>query len=192
MRKTLINLGIIAAIFFSCAFFQLALMSRADKLERHEVTTISSNFPIVVVTEDKAQIVYGEELEKFKRQHSDYSFLVPVDKYELFQEQIKSNTRAQLNLDRSRSELPWDANFRMEAIASDRQKFVVYATWDDDRENTGEYEATDKELFPKYHKVYFGPGKVFVTFPIALLFTAGLWSVLGAVVWYWRQKRRVK
>lgn len=163
-------------------------MFHADKLERHEVTTIPGNFPIVVVTGDKAQIVYGDELEKFKQQHSDYSFLVPAEKYELFREQIKSNTRARQNPNSN----VWDANFRTEAVALDRQKFVVYATWDDDRENTGEYEATDKELFPKYHKVYFGPGKVFVTFPTALLLTAGLWSVLGIVAWYWRRKRRFK
>jgi len=188
MRKTLVNLGIIVAIFFSCAFFQLALMFRADKLERREVTTISDNFPIVVVTGDKAQIVYGEELEKFKQEHSEFSFLVPAEKYELFREQIKSKTRARQNPD---SEI-WEANFTMETIASDRQKFVVFATWDDDRQNTGEYEATDKELFPKYHKVYFGPGKVFVTFPIALLLTAGLWSVLGTAIWFWRRRRCVK
>jgi hypothetical protein len=188
MRKTLINLGIIIAIFFSCAFFQFALMDRADKLERREVTTISGTFPVVVVTGDKAQIVYGKELEKFKQQHTDYSFLIPPKKYELFREQIKSNTRARLNPNSN----IWDANFTMEAVALERQKFVVYATWDDDRENTGEYEATDKELFPRYHKVYFGPGKVFITFPVALLLTTGLWGVLGVVAWYWKRKRRFK
>jgi hypothetical protein len=151
MRRTVINLGIVIAIFFSCAAFQLALMIRADKLERREVTTISNNFPIVVVTGYKALIVYGGEPEKFKQHHSDCSFLVPAEKYELFQERIKSNTRAGQNPNSN----IWDANLTMEAIASDRQKFVVYATWDDDRENTGEYEASDKEIFPKYHKVYF-------------------------------------
>ena len=163
-------------------------MFRADKLERYEVSTISNNFPIVVVTGDKAQIVYGEELEKFKQEHSNFSFLVPAEKYEVFREQIKTNTRVRQNPNSN----IWDANFTMEATASNRQKFVVFATWDDDRENTGEYEATDKELLPKYHKVYFGPGKVFVTFPVALGLTAGLWSILGTAIWFWRRKKRVK
>jgi hypothetical protein len=188
MRGTLVNLGIIVAVFFSCGFFESVLMIRQDTLERQEVAAISHNFPVVVVSKEKAQIVYGEELEEFKRKHSDYSFLVPAEKYKSFQEQINSDTRAGAN---PYSKI-WDANFKMESLAPDREKFVVYATWDDDRENTGEYEATDKEVFPKYQTVYFGPGKALLTLPFALLLTAALWIILAAADWLWRRKNRAK
>jgi hypothetical protein len=147
---------------------------------------MSSNFPIVVVTGESAQIVYGEGLERFKQEHPDYSFLVPAETYEFFRKQIRSNTRARSSAD---SQM-WDASFTREELDSTRQKFVVYATWDDDRENVGEYEATDKELFPKFHKVYFGPGKVFVTLPTAIGVTIGFWSVLGTAIWYWRRRTK--
>ena len=192
MRKTVVNLALIIAIFFTCAFFQFALMFRADRLERNEVITISDDFPIVVLTADEAQIVYSQQLEKFKQDNSDYSFLVPIEKYEFFLEQIKSNTRSHLSIDSYKSNLPWEANFTMQVITAKHQKFEVSATWDDDRENVSEYEATDKEIFPKYHKHYFGPGKVLVTFPFALLLTAGLWIVLGSAIWSWKRKKKIK
>jgi len=152
--------------------------------------SIPGAFPVVVRVGDKAQIVWGDHLDQYLKDHPDYSLLIPEHQTDKFQSQIKSNIRATdstPNFDK-RSDLPWGASFTVQTIAPDKQAFKVYATWDDDLMNVGWYEATDREIFPQYHTKYFGPGLAFTHLPIAAGITASLWLIVPYLIRRFRGK----
>jgi hypothetical protein len=146
--------------------------------------SIPGAFPLVVRVGEKAQVVWGDDLNQYLNDHSNYSLLIPEHQTDKFQSQIKSNIRAAEsppNFEK-RSDLPWDAFFTVHTIAPDKQAFKVYATWDDDWMNVGWYEATDKEIFPQYHTYYFGPGLAFIHLPIAAAITTALWLIVSRLI----------
>jgi hypothetical protein len=146
--------------------------------------SIPDRFPVVVRVGDRAQIVLGDQLDQFLKNHPNHSLLIPEHQTDKFQSQIKSNIRAvesPPNFDKT-SDRPWAASFTVQTIAPEKQAFKVYATWDDDWMNVGWYEATDKEIFPQFHTRYFGPGLVFAHMPIAAGITMALWIILLLIV----------
>jgi hypothetical protein len=152
--------------------------------------SIPDAFPVVVRVGDKAQIVWGDHLDQYLKDHPDYSLLVPENQTGKFQSQIKSNIRGAQsppNFDKS-SGLPWDAVFIVQTIAPGKQAFKVSATWDDDWMNVGWYEATDKEIFPQYHTTYFGPSLAFTHLPIAAMITAVLCLMVPRLIRRIRRK----
>jgi hypothetical protein len=147
-------------------------------------------FPVVVRVGDKAQIVWGDHLDQFLKDHPNYSLLIPEHQIDRFKSQIKSNTRAggaSSNSDSKYSEL-WDAAFTADSIAPGKQAFVVYATGDDDWMNVGWYEATEREVFPQHHMSYRGPRMVFVEAPIAGLITLAIWIIVPYLIRRFRGK----
>jgi hypothetical protein len=150
---------------------------------------IPGAFPAVVRVGDRAQIVWGNHLDQYLKDHPNCSLLIPEHQTDKFQSQIKANIRgaeSPPNFDKT-SERPWDASFTVQTIAPDKQGFKVYATWDDDWMNVGWYEATDKEIFPQYHTLYFGPGLAFTHLPIAAAITAAFWLIAQRLI---RRRRR--
>ena len=134
--------------------------------------------------EMQAQVVLGNDLKQFLKDHSDYSLLIPEHQTDKFQSQVESNIRAAEsppNFDNT-SDRPWAAFFTVQTIAPDKQAFKVAATWDDDWMNVGWYEASNKEIFPQYHTKYFGPSLafslMFTRLPIAAGITAALWLIV--------------
>jgi len=151
---------------------------------------IPDYFPVVVRVEDKAQIVWGRYLGQYLKDHPDCSLLIPENQTDKFKSQIKSNIRGAQSpptIDTS-SDLPWDAFFNVRTIAPGKQAFKVYATWDDDKMNVGWYEATDKEISPQYHSLYFGPGLAFTHFPIAAMITAALCLTASRLIRRFRRR----
>jgi len=151
---------------------------------------IPGAFPVVVLVEDKAQIVWGDDLNQYLKDHPNYSLLIPEHQTDKFQSQIKSNIRGAQsppNFDKS-SSLPWDAFFTVQTIAPGKQAFKVYATWDDDVVNVGWYEASEREVFPQYHTSYRGPRLVFVEAPIAGLITMAIWIIVPYLIRRFRGK----
>jgi len=151
---------------------------------------IPGAFPVVVRVEDKAQIVWGDDLNQYLKDHPNYSLLIPEHQTDKFQSKIKSNIRGAQsppNFDKF-SGLPWDASFTVQTIAPGKQAFKVYATWDDDWMNVGWYQATDKEIFPQYHTKYFGPGLAFTHLPFAAMITAALWVIVPRLIRRFRRK----
>jgi hypothetical protein len=146
--------------------------------------SIPDAFPVVVRVGDRAQVVWGDQLDQFLKDHPNFSLLVPEHQTDKFQSQIKSNIRATQsppNFDKT-SDRPWAAFFTVQSIAPGRQTFKVYATWDDDWMNVGWYEATDKEIFPQYHTKYFGPGLTFTHLPIAAMITVAIWLIVPSLI----------
>jgi hypothetical protein len=151
---------------------------------------IPDTFPVVVRAGDEAQIVWGNDLKQYLKDHPNYSLLIPEHQTNKFQSQIKSNIRGAKSppdFDKT-SDRPWDASFTVHTIAPDKQAFKVYATWDDDLMNVGWYEATDKEIFPQYYTLYFGPGLAFTHIPIALTITTALWLIVPRLIRRFRRR----
>ncbi len=181
-------LGLFLSVFVTFAVTELFLMARVHKQARKEVHgTLPNSFPVLVLADERPRIVWGDKLEEFKAAHLDYSFLVPPEKEAEYRQQIEANVRARQSPPSFEwdSELPWSASFKIEGHANGRQQLMVDATFDDDRMNIGWYEATEKEILPRYHTLYFGPGHVLGTFPVAVLITAAIWIVVRIV---WRAK----
>lgn len=177
-------LGLCLGVFVTFAVTEFLLMMRVHQQARKEVQgTLPALFPVLVIADERPQIVWGDKLEEFKAAHPDYSFLVPPEKVAAYRQQIEANVRARQsppNFDWG-SELPWSASFKIEGHANGRQQLLVDATFDDDRMNMGWYEATEKEILPRYHTLYFGPGQILGTFPIAILITAAILIVVRIV-----------
>ena len=192
IRRVAVRILLILAIIGSLPVACITTFFIADHSYKHEVHgELPGYFPIVVVTPGQAQIVWKENLATFIEEHPDYSFLVPPDKIEKYREQVRDNVRANqtpVNFDQS-SPIPWDADFEMHSLSHGRQGFKVDATFDDDRMNVGWYEATDKEIFPTYHKFYFGPGLVLGLAPIVIGVTILSWIVGGFAFKYFQRRR---
>lgn len=60
--------------------------------------------------------------------------------------------------------------------------------------NTGWYEATDKEIIPKFHEFYFAPVAVFgwpmVDLAISILLTVFLWRLMTKGYRQWKARGR--
>jgi hypothetical protein len=176
--KTLLTVLLIPVVFIIS--FSI-LFGIADASKKRDIDSeVPAVFPIIVMTSGMAQVVWKGELSSFLQEHPDYSFLVPLNKVDECRGRIQSNTRSNqrpLNFDQL-SPIPWSADFTVKQLSDGRQSFEVNATFDDDRMNIGWYEATEKEIFPKYHKFYFGPGLVLGLLPIAAIIT-GVICTLG-------------
>jgi hypothetical protein len=190
-KKLLIALGTLFGFFAVLIISTLLLMKYFDNQERKEVGgEMRGNFPIIIRTDNMVQVVYGEEFEEFKEKNPNYTLLIPIEQKDVYKKQIEENTRAK-NMDfNQNSKIPWWATFSVKQIDNQKQSFVVSSTWDDDRENVGEYEASEKEIFPKFHKSYFGPGYAMMSCPMALIFTCGVWVLIGIAAWL--RKRNLK
>ena len=161
------------------AFLPLIIvLSMAENFLKKEVdrNAIPGRFPVVVFTSKdagkhyQANIVINAELAEFLKKSPDYTYLVPAIEDEkfsaLFIEQIPNEVGY------------W---YRVEKGGKDRQSLIVSAIpYSADGKNIGWYEATDKEIFPKYHSNYFEPA-VFMgpgLFPL-LLMTFLIWWFFG-------------
>ena len=170
--------------------FALIVGDITERGKRKVEGSIPDAFPVVVRVGDKAQVVWGDDLKQYLKDHSDYSLLIPEHQTDKFQSQVKSNIRAAEsppNFDKT-SDRPCDAFFTVQTIAPDKQAFKVYATCNGDWMNVGWYEATDKEIFPQYHTKYFGPSLVFTHLPIAAGITAALWLIVPALIRRFRRR----
>jgi hypothetical protein len=182
------NLNRIGGLYtFGLAFILVSALIIGDISElgkRKLDGSIPDAFPVVVRVGDRAQIVWGDQLDQFLKDHPNYSLLIPEYQTDKFQSQIKSNIRAAEsppNFDKT-SDRPWAAFFTVQSIAPDKQAFKVYATWDDDWMNVGWYEARDREIFPQYHTKYFGPGLAFTHLTIAAGITAAIWLIVPSLI----------
>jgi len=191
LKDNLKCIGGLCAFFLTIIIVFVLLIGDITELGKSKVGgSIPDAFPVVVRVGDRAQIVWGDRLDQYLRDHPDYSLLIPEHQTGRLQSQIKSNIRATdspPNFDKT-SDRPWDAFFTVQTIAPDKQAFKVYATWDDDIMNVGWYEATDREIFPQYHTKYFGPGLAFTHLPIAAGITASIWIIVSRLIRRYRRR----
>ena len=141
-------------------------------------------FPVVVRIDNRAQILSGDNLTQYLKEHPDCSFLIPEHQIDMFKGQVESNTRAI----RASSSPEYSAFFTVKTIAPGKQTFKVVSTHNEDVMNVGWYEATDKEVFPQHHTTYFGPAMVVKEAPIAFLITLAIWLIVRNLI---RPLRRI-
>lgn len=125
---------------------------------------IPAKFPLIVVTkrpELHATAVYFEDLPKFQRTNPGSSFVIPDDMENFLRKQVQENVRAKSNDFDESSSIPWSASFRVESRSQGQQVIEAQCTWDDDRVNTGWYEATANGFRPLAYQRFFGPGLCF-------------------------------
>ena len=125
---------------------------------------IPAKFPLIVITKQPelhATAMYFEDLPEFQKSHAGSSFVIPPDMENLLRKQVEQNVRGGSNNFDESSSLPWSASFRVESGSPEKQVIEAQCTWDDDRVNTGRYEATANGFRPLAYQRFFGPGLCF-------------------------------
>jgi hypothetical protein len=185
-KRALAVVGLI--IFFAITFIVVSILFMRFFLKDYKKVSVTGEtipelFPVLVITPDPgsdvyhAKTVYYKDLNGYLVEHPDYSFLVPDGWDEPLNAELKQNSRASKEPPDFTWESPdpWWAFFEVERLSDERQYLEVYHTWDDDRVNTSWYEATTKEIFPRHHQLYFGPGIALNMIPICFFITCALW-----------------
>ncbi|HEV2022205.1 MAG TPA: hypothetical protein VGQ94_06715 [Terriglobales bacterium] len=183
----------------SCAGSWIVLQAIGIHHAKREVTGVTPDmFPILVMTPQpgsstpKAQIVYQKDLEEFLTKNPQHSYLVPAGMEASLQNQLMQQSSMNKNPSDSGTP-PWSASFEVERLPNGHQLLEVDAPPYDDLPDTGWYEATDKEVIPRYHKTYselgMSMGASFLAAPVAVV-PGILLATLG--FWILRRMRRTK
>lgn len=197
--------GMLLGFLFIASFLLLSefmLQWRLKDFHKFPVTkeTISDTFPVLVITrspksaEYHARTLLYRDLKTYLAKQENYTFLVPAGMDEQLNAELEKNSRASKdppNFDWDSID-PWWAYFEAKRLSDERQYLEVYHTWDDDRDNTGWYEATANEIYPKYHQHYFGPSVVLLMVPVSFLITCALWIAFVLVLKLRRRRLPVK
>ena len=120
------------------------------------------DFPVLVITPNaernghEASIVYHGEMKRFLEEHPEYTFLVPLMEQQSLSAQLAAESRGLKSVPEQNFESPdtWMASFKVEQLDEGRQLLEVFHTRSADWVNTGWYEATSSEIFPRYHAIY--------------------------------------
>lgn len=190
MVKKLLLALLIPVSFIVILYITLLFMVAQSK---HPVGAIvPQNFPVLVITqiEDRQyspQMVLWGDLQDFLNKNPQYTYLVPEGMEDVFNKDIQSKCQA---YSRRNTDRWWSASFMVKRLANGRQSLEVHCTWDDDVINEGWYEATDKEIFPKYYRVY-SQHLLFRAFFVTFFLTALFW-IIGLKVYDRIRKKRLQ
>jgi hypothetical protein len=159
MKKLPIFVVILIFIVIFCAGFIGTAKLTIFFLVKRNTQTVENNpsryFWILVFTGSRVETIPFSELEKFKQQNPNYSFLVPKDKQDYYNE----------ILDR-KYEKP-SLRFRVEQLSDEKQLISLYSSGSMS-DGTDIYEATDKEIFPKTSSE-FNMIDALITFALSLI-----------------------
>ncbi len=148
---------------------------------------VPGDFPILVLTtEDKGtelhpHIVRSKDLESFLAMNPHHTFFVPPGEEERLRQELSRLP------DPGTVSKPFSVSFSVDRLPDGRQSLKLEYDLYDDLINVGWYEATDKEVFPKYRKYHGDVGLLLVP---AFFITFLIWSVLFGV--YFLGKRLLK
>lgn len=181
MFYNFLKVTLLIVLFFTTFFTVNSFFFKAEEEQTKKIvgSDIPASFPILVVTQDfanknyKVDIIYFSKLPNFKKENPNYSFLVPQGYDDKLNKEL--HHKSQL-YDYNKGEY-WNAAFKVERLKNGKQFLEVEYDEDDDRKNIGWYEATEKDVFPKYHKSYFGPGLSLGILPKSFAITALIWVV---------------
>jgi len=129
-----------------CAGFTIVFRLMTPYIEKWNTKSVEQNpdpgYEIVAFTNNNVQIVKLSELEQFRRQNPDYSFLAPKDREAYVTDRLNAHHRNEHDDEATIFDL------KAVQISDDRQ--LISVSSDDLRSVvTNKYEATDKEVFPK-------------------------------------------
>jgi hypothetical protein len=180
--------------------FTLGVIMHVDPVKRQQKRKIQNKvpdtFPVLILVpvlkegHYEAKIIPYRDLPSYQQELKGLIFLVPQNLGKELNTQLRVFCEEQGKLhreDRAKEDC-FSAGFAIEKQTSERQSLKVWYMWDDDRPNTGWYEATEKEIFPMYRETFFWPGLLMIEFFVTLLLTFILWKVLKRGYRAWKSK----
>ena len=194
-----ILLTVFLLVLFIVTFLAISfpIFDMIERSYKQEVKgDIPRGFPILVITPADANnkwdahILYKEELNDFLSNNRQYTFLVPEGQTERLNEELLKNCGIKTGDVNSDSQYPWLERFKVTPLANGRQLLEVEYRGDDDHVNVGWYETDGKEIYPKFHKWYFGPGLALTTLPWAFFANIFVWGI-GVYIYTRYKKRRL-
>ncbi len=173
------------AFMINCGIVIVPLEERLFK-DRVEAKVPDDFRILVLTTEEKGtelhpHIVGKKNLESFLAKNPHHTFLVPPGGEERLRQEL-----SRLPTPETGSK-PFSVSFSVNRLSNGRQSFRLEYDLYDDLTDVGWYEATDKNIFPKYRKHHGDVGLLLVP---AFFITVLIWSVGFLVVWI--GKRLVK
>ena len=174
-RTVLLSVGF---VIFLVVTFILSWKYYEKRMERDVSGERPDDFPVVINTPGKSELIYLADFEKDKRGGIEYSFLVPDENAELIDEQLKAD-----QVRRRGKGIP---KITATTLTPGRQLVEVEIStdglWD------FKYEATDKEVRPHSFTVA-GPGFVFLPCTATVGFGIIGFILLQGVLWVSRKSR---
>ncbi|HEY8561704.1 MAG TPA: hypothetical protein VIL74_15115 [Pyrinomonadaceae bacterium] len=125
-------------VFFCAGYYAAARISifYLEKLGTQSANRESNPyFMLAAFKANKVEVIFLKDLEEFKRQNPDYSFLVPQGQSDFYNEILAANEKPAFH-------------FEVEQITTDRQLIRFYSSGSKS-DGTDTYEATNKGVFPK-------------------------------------------
>lgn len=175
-KKTLKWLLLAVAFMASCS---ATLPPLEDAFYKAKVGPgVPDRFPVLALTRDAksgdyhARVVFGSELESFKAQNPDFTFLVPERQEAQLLEELRNAA------DPGSTRVPFSAYLQIKRLSPERQSLRLEYDLYDDLVNVGWYEAEAKNITPKYQKQHGDIGLLLVP---AFLLTGLVWGAGGAV-----------
>ena len=150
-----------------------------EKQAEEDVSNIKSDyFPVVVITPNKSELVLTKNLEKYKKDNPNFSFLIPSGKEDLINEQ--------LNDGQIRRHGKGTSQISAKTIAEGKQlvEFEIIG----DGLFLSRYEATDKDVKPLMFKL---SGPMFAMLPCGATIFFGFIGLflLRFILWFVKRKR---
>jgi len=140
MKGIPILLVVLVFIILFCAGFIGTSKLTIFYLERINMYSVKNNtdpyFWMMVFTENKVTTIHFSELEEFKKENPNYSFLVPKGKESYYNDLLPSEYKKP------------SFNFEVEQLSEEKQ-LIKLNTAGSLSVGTNTYVAIDKEIFPK-------------------------------------------
>ena len=175
LHKFLVTVGFIVFLFL---IFTASWKYFEKQAERDYSNVEPNEFPVVLMTPGRSQIIILDSLKTYQQKDPVYSFLVPDGKEELINRQLKESQK-----ERGAKGIP---EIRVTRLGDGRQQIELEISTDGFF--LARYEATDKEVRPLTFK---SSGPLFPIFPCGATFFFGFvgFYLLRLVLWLIKRKR---
>lgn len=143
--KTIVKLYplLITVIFVGSCFLSSKLsLPYLTELQTVSITESSSlsdkqTARILVVNSDDINEVYFDKLDEYKKEHPNYSFLIPLERENYFKDKIRENVSQKINTNH--------ASFKASQITENKQ-FIEYSMDGSRRSYDTKYIASEKNI----------------------------------------------
>lgn len=176
LHSLLLVIGFTVFIFLT---FWLAWKYFEKRAEQDVSLLNPTYFPIVAITSDKSKVIMFDEIESFKKDFPNITFLVPKDKADVIDQQLQIDQK-----ERGGKGIP-----RIKATDLGEGKQLIEFEIMGDGFYLSRYEATDKTVKPLTFKI---SGAGFVFLPCGATFIIGFIGFIFLRITLWLLKKRQK
>lgn len=175
LRSLLLIFGFIAFLVLT---FNISWKYFEKRAEEDVSNTKPEYFPVVVVTPNKSELVFVEELEKYKQSNPNYTFL------------ISDENLVNQQLEKAQSERRGKGTPRISVIPISEGKQLIEVKIGGDGLFDAKYEAADKEFKPLTLTTS-GPGFVFLPCGVTFIFGFVGLFLLRLILWFMKRKQNI-